>query len=177
MLLPGTPGGWPRHQGKPPHPSVLPQGYGILNLFLLANLVTTTSAIPVLLGLWRHPIANKLSTPFSTIAGCWISFFSLVVYAAIRKGAPGGWRSCCARLGTRARTGAASPQRRPGQSCRDGPARAGGWGMTMSQAMHYVFFEAYDYPQFIIAVGAPRPSASWAACWRGGLPPAELCRR
>ena len=64
------------------------QGYGILNLFLLANLITTTSSVPVLLGLWQHRWANYLVTPFSVLSGCVLSFFSLVVYAAIRKG---GW--------------------------------------------------------------------------------------
>ena len=95
------------------------QGYGILNLFLLANLVTTTSSIPILLGLWRGKGAKYLVTSFTVLSGCVISFFSLIVYSAIRKG---------------------------------------GWGVSMSQAVHTVFFEAYDYPSFVIALGEPPPS-------------------
>ena len=95
------------------------QGYGILNLFLLANLVTTTSSVPVLMGLWSHRAGNYLVTGFSVLSGCVLSFFSLIAYAGIRKG---------------------------------------GWGVSMSQAVHTVFFEAYDYPSFVIALGA-------AFCW------------
>ena len=65
------------------------QGYGIINLFLLANLVTTTSTLPVLLGLFEGPLARRIVTPFSMLSGCWISFASLVVWAKIQA-APNG---------------------------------------------------------------------------------------
>lgn len=57
------------------------QGYGIINLFLLANLVTATSTLPVLLGLLEGPVAERIFTPLSVLFGCWFSFASLVVWA------------------------------------------------------------------------------------------------
>lgn len=69
------------------------QGYPILNLFLLANLVTTTSTLPVLLGLLEGPIASRLFTPLSTLFGCWFSFASIVVYGRIMLPSWGGTMS------------------------------------------------------------------------------------
>ena len=63
-----------------------PQGYGIINLFLLANLVTTTSTLPVLLGLLEGPRARRIITPFSALFGCWFAFAALVVWAAAMAG-------------------------------------------------------------------------------------------
>ena len=66
------------------------QGYPILNLFLLANLMTTTSTLPVLLGLLDGPIACRLFTPLSALSGCWFSFASIVVYGRIMLSSWGG---------------------------------------------------------------------------------------
>jgi hypothetical protein len=66
------------------------QGYPILNLFLLANLMTTTSTLPVLLGLLEGPVARRLLTPLSAIFGCWFSFAALVVYGRIMQPIWGG---------------------------------------------------------------------------------------
>ena len=69
------------------------QGYPILNLFLLANLMTTTSTLPVLLGLLDGPIASRLFTPLSALFGCWFSFASIVVYGRIMLADWGGTMS------------------------------------------------------------------------------------
>eukprot|EP00898_Chlorokybus_atmophyticus_P001957 jgi/Chlat1/2762/Chrsp187S00197 len=61
------------------------KGYSVLSLYLLANLVTTTSAIPLLLGLWRDKWGSKLVTSFSMLFGCLFSFASLFVYAKIKQ--------------------------------------------------------------------------------------------
>ena len=66
------------------------QGYPILNLFLLANLVTTTSTLPVLLGLLDGPIARRLFTPLSALFGCWFSFACIVAYGRIMLSSWGG---------------------------------------------------------------------------------------
>lgn len=57
------------------------QGYGIINLFLLANLVTTTSTLPVLLGLLEGDVIQRIITPLSVLFGCWFSFASLILWA------------------------------------------------------------------------------------------------
>ncbi len=36
------------------------QSYNIIQLFLLANLLTSTSTIPVLMGLWHTPLGLKV---------------------------------------------------------------------------------------------------------------------
>lgn len=66
------------------------QGYPILNLFLLANLMTTTSTLPVLLGLLDGPIARRLFTPLSALFGCWFSFACIVAYGRIMLSSWGG---------------------------------------------------------------------------------------
>lgn len=58
------------------------QGYGIINLFLLSNLVTTTSTLPVLLGLLEGRRATRIVTPASALFGCWFAFAALLVWAA-----------------------------------------------------------------------------------------------
>ena len=57
------------------------QGYGIINLFLLANLVTTTSTLPILLGLLEGDVIQRIITPLSALFGCWFSFASLILWA------------------------------------------------------------------------------------------------
>ncbi len=61
--------------------NVLRQGYGIINLFLLANLITTTSTLPVLLGLLEGERVQRIITPLSALFGCWFSFASLILWA------------------------------------------------------------------------------------------------
>lgn len=46
------------------------KSYNIIQLFLVANLVTTTSTLPVLFGLIRHRLAYKFITPFAMLFGC-----------------------------------------------------------------------------------------------------------
>lgn len=60
------------------------QGYNILQLFLLANLITTTSTIPVLLGLLPGRAAQKVVTPFSVVAGCLTGLAAVFVWALRR---------------------------------------------------------------------------------------------
>ena len=79
-------------------PSRAAQGYPILNLFLLANLMTTTSTLPVLLGLLDGPIASRLFTPLSALFGCWFSFASIVVYGRIMLADWGGTMSDVSHL-------------------------------------------------------------------------------
>ncbi len=43
--------------------------------------MTTTSTLPVLLGLLDGPIASRLFTPLSALFGCWFSFASLILWA------------------------------------------------------------------------------------------------
>ncbi len=74
------------------------QGYPILNLFLLANLMTTTSTLPVLLGLLDGPIASRLFTPLSALFGCWFSFAAIVVYGRIMLADWGGTMSDVSHL-------------------------------------------------------------------------------
>ena len=74
------------------------QGYPILNLFLLANLMTTTSTLPVLLGLLDGPIASRLFTPLSALFGCWFSFAAIVVYGRIMLANWGGTMSDVSHL-------------------------------------------------------------------------------
>ncbi|CAL8463678.1 g3212 [Coccomyxa elongata] len=90
------------------------QGYGIINLFLLANLVTTTSTLPILLGLLEGEFVERIITPLSVLFGCWFSFASLIV-----------WAYCM----------------------------AGSWGLSFNDSMHKVFFEAYDWRSFLLALG------------------------
>eukprot|EP00850_Spirogloea_muscicola_P006407 SM000030S11416 [mRNA] locus=s30:496242:502221:- [translate_table: standard] len=61
------------------------QGYNILQLFLLANLITTTSTVPVLAGMWQGRWSQKLVTPFSCLSGCAVSFSSLFWWAEVNK--------------------------------------------------------------------------------------------
>ena len=74
------------------------QGYPILNLFLLANLMTTTSTLPVLLGLLDGRIASRLFTPLSALFGCWFSFAAIVVYGRIMLADWGGSMSDVSHL-------------------------------------------------------------------------------
>ncbi|KAK9797380.1 hypothetical protein WJX73_007847 [Symbiochloris irregularis] len=90
------------------------QGYNILNLFLLANLITTTSTLPVLAGLIKHPWAHRIVTPATMLFGCWLSFASLCIWSK---------------------------------------AKAADWHLTTAQAIHKTFFENYDWPPFVLALG------------------------
>lgn len=65
------------------------QGYGIINLFLLANLITTTSTLPILLGLLEGEVTQRIITPLSVLFGCWFSFASLIVWAYCMAGSWG----------------------------------------------------------------------------------------
>ncbi|KAK9721735.1 hypothetical protein K7432_003202 [Basidiobolus ranarum] len=53
-------------------------GYPVLNLYLLANLVATCCALPVLLGVSRR--VKDYVTPGSVLFGCLTGFFSILVY-------------------------------------------------------------------------------------------------
>ena len=60
------------------------QSYNIIQLFLLANLLTSTSTIPVCMGLWRHRLSYKYVTSTTCLAGCLTGFVSLLVWAKIK---------------------------------------------------------------------------------------------
>eukprot|EP00271_Cylindrocystis_brebissonii_P017895 TRINITY_DN4869_c0_g1_i1.p1 TRINITY_DN4869_c0_g1~~TRINITY_DN4869_c0_g1_i1.p1 ORF type:complete len:561 (+),score=86.00 TRINITY_DN4869_c0_g1_i1:264-1946(+) len=57
------------------------KGYNIIQLFLLANLITSTSTIPVFLGVIPGRKIQKIITPFSSFSGCGIGMASLFVWA------------------------------------------------------------------------------------------------
>ena len=64
--------------------------------------MTTTSTLPVLLGLLDGPIASRLFTPLSALFGCWFSFAAIVVYGKIMLPSWGGSLSdvsSCPHLG------------------------------------------------------------------------------
>eukprot|EP00897_Mesotaenium_endlicherianum_P008970 jgi/Mesen1/8100/ME000434S07345 len=61
------------------------QGYNILQLFLLANLITTTSTIPLLLGLVRGRAVQRIVTPFSMLSGCALGLASIFAWAEIHR--------------------------------------------------------------------------------------------
>ena len=46
------------------------QSYNIIQMFLVANLLTSTSTIPVLAGLWHSKLGLQVVTPFSVLMGC-----------------------------------------------------------------------------------------------------------
>ena len=46
------------------------QDYNVISLFLLTNILNTTATIPILLGLWRGPLAQRVITPASALFGC-----------------------------------------------------------------------------------------------------------
>ncbi|KAK9811347.1 hypothetical protein WJX72_002216 [[Myrmecia] bisecta] len=90
------------------------QSYNIISLFLIANLVTTTSTLPLLAGLLRGYWARRIVTSFSMLSGCALGLTSLFVWAK------------CSQKETE---------------------------LTYSAALHRTFFEAYDYPPFLLALG------------------------
>ena len=45
------------------------QGYNILQLFLLANLITTAAVIPIMGGLYQGPYSRQIFTPLSAVLG------------------------------------------------------------------------------------------------------------
>lgn len=61
------------------------QGYNIIQLFLIANLLTTTSTLPVLAGLIRHRLAYRFVTATSMLVGCAFGLSSLFWWAAISR--------------------------------------------------------------------------------------------
>lgn len=105
---------------RPPQILLRLQGYGIINLFLLANLITSTATLPVLSGLITTRWAHRVITPATMLFGCWLGFTSLVVYGRIQQP---HW------------------------------ALQKGTPLSLSGALHIVFFEAYDWPPFILALG------------------------
>ncbi|GJP42579.1 hypothetical protein CLOM_g2130 [Closterium sp. NIES-68] len=60
------------------------KGYNVLQLFLLANLLTTTSVIPVLSGVIPGKWTRKAITPFSVSLGCLLGLASLFIWTQIR---------------------------------------------------------------------------------------------
>ncbi|CAI5519513.1 unnamed protein product [Closterium sp. Naga37s-1] len=59
------------------------KGYNVLQLFLLANLLTTTSVIPVLAGVIPGKWTRKAITPFSVGFGCLSGIASLFIWTQI----------------------------------------------------------------------------------------------
>ncbi|GJP78331.1 hypothetical protein CLOP_g8651 [Closterium sp. NIES-67] len=57
------------------------QGFNVLQLFLLINLINTTSFLPLLLGILQGPLSHVCVTPSSSVAGCCSGLLSLVVWA------------------------------------------------------------------------------------------------
>jgi len=85
------------------------QGYAVINLFLVANIVTSTATLPMLLGLWEggyHYIGG-----FGALFGCLFSLGSVIIYGVLIKDEP-------------------------------------------YVGLRYIFFEAYNWPAFMIALVA-----------------------
>ena len=61
------------------------KGYNIVQLFLLANLTTTTSTIPLLMGIIPGRRIQKFVTPFSVAVGCVLGLHCLFWWAAIQQ--------------------------------------------------------------------------------------------
>ena len=61
------------------------KGYNIIQLFLLANLTTTTSTIPLLMGIIPGRRIQKFVTPFSVAVGCVLGLHCLFWWAAIQQ--------------------------------------------------------------------------------------------
>lgn len=59
------------------------QSYNIIQLFLIANLLTTTSTLPVLAGLIRHRHAYRIVTSFTMLVGCAFGLSSVFWWCAI----------------------------------------------------------------------------------------------
>ncbi|RKO90676.1 hypothetical protein BDK51DRAFT_43350 [Blyttiomyces helicus] len=57
------------------------QGYSIISLYLIPNMIATTSALPLLMGL--IDCLEGYVTGFSVLFGCVFSFFSVAVYGII----------------------------------------------------------------------------------------------
>ncbi|KAK9858888.1 hypothetical protein WJX84_006937, partial [Apatococcus fuscideae] len=91
------------------------QGYNIISLYVLGNLVVSTHTLPIIAGLIPGRWAERIVTPFTAICGCWVGFAAVVIYAALRRY---------------------------------------DWGLSLSAALHQVFFEPFDWPRFVIALGA-----------------------
>ena len=63
---------------------ILLQNYNVISLFLLTNILNATAAIPILLGLWRGPLAQKIITPASALFGCLLAIAAVVVYGILQ---------------------------------------------------------------------------------------------
>jgi Na+/proline symporter len=59
------------------------KSYNIIQLFLIANLLTTTSTLPVLAGLIRHRHAYRIVTSFTMLVGCAFGLSSVFWWCAI----------------------------------------------------------------------------------------------
>ncbi|ORX93715.1 hypothetical protein K493DRAFT_222798 [Basidiobolus meristosporus CBS 931.73] len=84
------------------------RGYQVMNLFLVANLVATCCAAPILLGLSRR--LEAYVTTASVIVGWITGFVAVMVFGYLKVGDVAG-------------------------------------------GLHYTFFEVYDYPSFLLALG------------------------
>ena len=60
------------------------QNYNVISLFLLTNILNASAAIPVLMGLWRGRLAQRIITPASCLFGCILGLVSVIVYAVIQ---------------------------------------------------------------------------------------------
>ena len=63
------------------------QNYNVINLFLMTNILNSTAAIPVMLGLAQGKLAYRIVTPASVLCGCLSGLLAVIVYGVIR--APG----------------------------------------------------------------------------------------
>lgn len=56
------------------------QGYPVLNLFLVANMLCICCFLPVLLGLWDGPLGRRVMTQGAMISGCVVAMLALMAY-------------------------------------------------------------------------------------------------
>nr|KAJ3420857.1 hypothetical protein HK105_005122 [Polyrhizophydium stewartii] len=63
------------------------RGLNIIQLFLVSNMLTSCTFLPLAAGL--IPALNNIISPISVILGCLFSFFSVMVYGAIQTGSVG----------------------------------------------------------------------------------------
>ena len=60
------------------------QNYNVINLFLMTNILNSTAAIPVMLGLLRGELAYRLVTPASVLCGCLTGLLSVILYGVVQ---------------------------------------------------------------------------------------------
>ena len=67
-------------------------GYSVLSLFLIANMVCVCCFMPVMLGLWNSPLGRKLITESGLIFSCTIAILTVCAYGVGNVWDANDWR-------------------------------------------------------------------------------------